>query len=92
MRPRNGSRKTVLCLRVPACSNENLLVCAPTGAGKTNIAMITVLREVAANMAHGVIQRAAFKVGGPSTVAQSTSFGRSAHIVWRLGARGCLGA
>jgi activating signal cointegrator complex subunit 3 len=25
---------------------ENLLVCAPTGAGKTNIAMMTVLREV----------------------------------------------
>jgi Lhr-like helicase len=49
---------------VPPCSNENLLVCAPTGAGKTNIAMITVLREVAANMAHGVIQRDAFKVRG----------------------------
>jgi activating signal cointegrator complex subunit 3 len=27
-------------------SNENMLVCAPTGAGKTNIAMIAVLREV----------------------------------------------
>ena len=27
-------------------SNENLLVCAPTGAGKTNIAMMTVLREI----------------------------------------------
>ena len=27
-------------------SNENLLVCAPTGAGKTNIAMLAVLREV----------------------------------------------
>ena len=26
--------------------NENLLVCAPTGAGKTNIAMLAVLREV----------------------------------------------
>lgn len=44
------------------CSNENLLVCAPTGAGKTNIAMIAVLREVAANMANGVIHRDAFKV------------------------------
>jgi hypothetical protein len=46
------------------CSNENLLVCAPTGAGKTNIAMITVLREIAAHMMHGVIQKDTFKVGG----------------------------
>lgn len=44
-------------------SNENLLVCAPTGAGKTNIAMISVLREVGANMAAGnVIQRNDFKM------------------------------
>eukprot|EP00887_Chlorella_sp_A99_P000213 scaffold13.g213.t1 len=46
-------------------SNENLLVCAPTGAGKTNIAMIAVLREVmrvGANMRHGVIQKADFKI------------------------------
>lgn len=27
-------------------SNENLLVCAPTGAGKTDVAMLTVLRAV----------------------------------------------
>ncbi|KAF0687130.1 Aste57867_21101 [Aphanomyces stellatus] len=27
-------------------SNQNLLVCAPTGAGKTNVAMMTILREV----------------------------------------------
>ncbi|PNG99612.1 Activating signal cointegrator 1 complex subunit 3, partial [Tetrabaena socialis] len=43
-------------------SNENILVCAPTGAGKTNIAMIAVLREVGSNMRHGVIQRADFKI------------------------------
>ncbi|GAB4820015.1 hypothetical protein N2152v2_007061 [Parachlorella kessleri] len=43
-------------------SNTNLLVCAPTGAGKTNIAMLSVLREVGANMRHGVIQKADFKV------------------------------
>ena len=43
-------------------SNENLLVCAPTGAGKTNIAMIAVLREVASNMRDGVIQKADFKI------------------------------
>ena len=27
-------------------TNENLLVCAPTGAGKTNAAMLCVLRTV----------------------------------------------
>ncbi|EGZ10751.1 hypothetical protein PHYSODRAFT_563628 [Phytophthora sojae] len=27
-------------------SNQNLLVCAPTGAGKTNVAMLTILQEV----------------------------------------------
>lgn len=27
--------------------NENMLVCAPTGAGKTNIAMLSVLHEIA---------------------------------------------
>ena len=43
-------------------SNENILVCAPTGAGKTNIAIIAILREVAANMQQGQIQRHAFKI------------------------------
>lgn len=43
-------------------SNQNLLVCAPTGAGKTNIAMLAVLHEVGQNMRHGVIQRQNFKV------------------------------
>jgi pre-mRNA-splicing helicase BRR2 len=27
-------------------SDENLLLCAPTGAGKTNVAMLTILREI----------------------------------------------
>nr|CCA21900.1 premRNAsplicing helicase BRR2 putative [Albugo laibachii Nc14] len=27
-------------------SNENLLLCAPTGAGKTNVAMLTILHEI----------------------------------------------
>jgi len=38
-------------------SNENVLVSAPTGAGKTNIAMIAVLREVGNNMAGGMIDK-----------------------------------
>ena len=43
-------------------SNQNMLVCAPTGAGKTNIAMLAVLHEVGQNMRHGVIQKQDFKV------------------------------
>uniref|UniRef100_A0A1D2A263 Activating signal cointegrator 1 complex subunit 3 n=1 Tax=Auxenochlorella protothecoides TaxID=3075 RepID=A0A1D2A263_AUXPR len=43
-------------------SNENILVCAPTGAGKTNIAMISVLREVAQNMVQGRIRTQDFKI------------------------------
>ena len=27
-------------------TNDNLLVCAPTGAGKTNIAMLTILQAM----------------------------------------------
>lgn len=30
--------------------DENLLICAPTGAGKTNIALLTILREVSKNL------------------------------------------
>ncbi len=41
---------------------ENLLICAPTGAGKTNIAMLTVLRVIKDNTEHGVIKKNDFKV------------------------------
>lgn len=43
-------------------TNENLLICAPTGAGKTNIAMMTVLRCIEQHIEAGVIQRDAFKI------------------------------
>nr|XP_023662018.1 activating signal cointegrator 1 complex subunit 3 [Paramormyrops kingsleyae]XP_023662019.1 activating signal cointegrator 1 complex subunit 3 [Paramormyrops kingsleyae]XP_023662021.1 activating signal cointegrator 1 complex subunit 3 [Paramormyrops kingsleyae] len=44
-------------------TNENLLVCAPTGAGKTNIAMLTVLHEVRQHLQPGgVIRRDEFKI------------------------------
>lgn len=43
-------------------SNENILVCAPTGAGKTNIAMIAILREISLNMKYMVIQKDDFKI------------------------------
>lgn len=43
-------------------TNENLLISAPTGAGKTNIAMLTILREIKQNIEAGVIQKDKFKV------------------------------
>ncbi|GAB9469573.1 Activating signal cointegrator 1 complex subunit 3 [Globisporangium polare] len=37
-------------------TNQNLLVCAPTGAGKTNVAMLTILQEVKSTMQrHGTL-------------------------------------
>ena len=49
-------------------SNENLLICAPTGAGKTNIAMLTILHEIKQHISQGVIKKDEFKV---SVVLQS---------------------
>ena len=47
-------------------TNENLLISAPTGAGKTNIAMLAVLHEVKNNIDHmGVLRRNQFKVCYP---------------------------
>lgn len=44
-------------------SNENLLISAPTGAGKTNIAMLTVLHEIKQNIgAGGKINLDEFKI------------------------------
>lgn len=40
-------------------SQENLLVCAPTGAGKTNVALLTIFREIVAVKCR---QQRAFKV------------------------------
>ncbi|KAM7267618.1 hypothetical protein ACFE04_009784 [Oxalis oulophora] len=43
-------------------SNENVLVCAPTGAGKTNIAMISVLHEVGKHFKDGYLHKEEFKI------------------------------
>jgi len=43
-------------------SNENLLISAPTGAGKTNIALLTVVREIKLHMVQDVIKKNEFKV------------------------------
>uniref|UniRef100_G3PM43 Activating signal cointegrator 1 complex subunit 3 n=1 Tax=Gasterosteus aculeatus aculeatus TaxID=481459 RepID=G3PM43_GASAC len=44
-------------------TNENLFICAPTGAGKTNIAMLTVLHEIHQHLQPGgVIKKDEFKI------------------------------
>ncbi|KAG7336122.1 hypothetical protein KOW79_000815 [Hemibagrus wyckioides] len=44
-------------------TNENMLICAPTGAGKTNIAMLTVLHEIRQHLQPGgVIRKDQFKI------------------------------
>ncbi|XP_014120434.2 activating signal cointegrator 1 complex subunit 3 [Zonotrichia albicollis] len=43
-------------------TNENMLICAPTGAGKTNIAMLTILHEIRQHVQHGVIKKDEFKI------------------------------
>ncbi|XP_053736130.1 activating signal cointegrator 1 complex subunit 3 isoform X1 [Synchiropus splendidus] len=44
-------------------TNENLLICAPTGAGKTNIAMLTVLHEIRQHLQPGgMIKKDEFKI------------------------------
>lgn len=42
-------------------SNENLLICAPTGAGKTNVAMLTVVHQIRQHIDKGVILCDQFK-------------------------------
>ena len=49
----------------PVCldTDENVLLCAPTGAGKTNVAMLTILRAMKPYIAEdGTINADAFKV------------------------------
>ena len=43
-------------------TNENLLVCAPTGAGKTDIALLTILREINQNRLEDILDMSSFKI------------------------------
>lgn len=43
-------------------TNENLLICAPTGAGKTNVAMLTIVHQLRQHIEGDVIMRNKFKV------------------------------
>lgn len=43
-------------------TNENLLICAPTGAGKTNVAMLTVVHQIKQHIEHGQLMKNKFKI------------------------------
>lgn len=43
-------------------SNDNLLICAPTGAGKTNVAMLAIINAIRSHTDQGVIHRDQFKI------------------------------
>ena len=53
-------------------TSENMLISAPTGAGKTNIAMLAVLREIKQNIEGEVIKRDQFKVCDAVICCQSS--------------------
>ena len=53
------SKLAKVCLH----SDENVLLCAPTGAGKTNVAMLAILREIGKHIEEdGTIRADEFKV------------------------------
>ena len=43
-------------------TNENLLICAPTGAGKTNVAMLAIIHQIKLHIDNGVLQSNQFKI------------------------------
>lgn len=43
-------------------SAVNILLCAPTGAGKTNVAMLTILHEIGLHMKDGVVDNTKYKI------------------------------
>ena len=43
-------------------TNENMLVCAPTGAGKTNVAMLCITQTIKQHFEAGVIKKDQFKI------------------------------
>ncbi|KAL2159202.1 hypothetical protein VTH06DRAFT_2634 [Thermothelomyces fergusii] len=51
------------CYPTAFLDDGNMLVCAPTGSGKTNVAMLTILREIGKNRnSRGEIDLDAFKI------------------------------
>ncbi|XP_023246702.1 activating signal cointegrator 1 complex subunit 3 [Copidosoma floridanum] len=43
-------------------TNENLLICAPTGAGKTNVALLTIVHQIKLYIDNGIMKTNDFKI------------------------------
>lgn len=43
-------------------TNENMLICAPTGGGKTNIALLTIVQQIKNFLENDVVKLDRFKV------------------------------
>lgn len=43
-------------------TNENMLICAPTGAGKTNVALLTIVNQAKRFIEDGIVHLEKFKV------------------------------
>ena len=46
------------CYKQAFATNNNLLVCTPTGTRKTNAVLMTMLREIDINMQDGILEKA----------------------------------
>ncbi|XP_058808781.1 activating signal cointegrator 1 complex subunit 3 [Phymastichus coffea] len=43
-------------------TNENLLICAPTGAGKTNVALLSIVHQIKLHIDNGILKTNDFKI------------------------------
>ena len=62
---------------------DNMLLCAPTGAGKTNVAMLTILHEIGKNLNEDhTLQLDNFKIVYVAPMKVNCSILR--YFVWRV--------
>lgn len=52
-------------------TNENMLICAPTGAGKTNIALLAIVQQIKNFIENDVVRLEKFKVSTTQRVILS---------------------